>query len=417
MSARAEEASAERAGRWLERSLDLLGLPHDAVRLRFNEGEAIAGRAEPGLITLGGGLRHAGWRRQDDIGPLILAHEAAHLAQFRLTGLSAPKCELEAEADAAAQALVAGRAFRCRLAAAPQVLHWNRAGHYYTVYYVALAAGANEVEAQRMALCCQTPDLVSEFDAPTQTAVRNVIDDQTGATISSILLLTNQFTSDPGVIPEDYETCNDVIEGLHALTGASIQDERRRRVQNLGRADWNSLDFGIGLHALGDAWAHCKNGRMYGHDFGHAFDGHEPDSVHDHVDSYIDYARTLYDIVNSKTALPPRLPRDFALNALRIIFAQLPDDAEEARQIPALRALIDPLCQQKALVHYTPPNTCIAWATFRGQAGGRSFDADAFGRIMQLARSWRVTRRDERTAVQKRADAAQRRAMESAMPY
>ena len=48
---------------------------------------------------------------------------------------------------------------------AAQPLCWEEAGHYYTVYYVALACGVPNDDAMRIAFWTQFPDEVSELDA------------------------------------------------------------------------------------------------------------------------------------------------------------------------------------------------------------------------------------------------------------
>lgn len=385
------------AGRLGERLLRAylahLGCPDERVQLQLLPSAAPPeAYAELGQVHLGGACLSEGFWRTGGLGRRMLAHEAAHIAQFALKGpASSSLAALETEADRAAGAIVGGLPFRCRHRSDPRRLHWNRAGHYYTVYYVSLVAGAPEQAAFHMAARAQTPDLVSELDAPTQTARRMVLHDEWGAYAAGQALKRGYLSSDPGVAPSDYEICTDVIEGLHCLTGAPIKAERDRRIAALQAAPYDTLEFGIGLHALGDAWAHCTGGVMYSPRTGHLSDGHSPDSIHKHVQAYMEYVDTLWSIVRGKIAGAPRTEPKVAYDGLKALAERWADDAEEANQIAALRGLIWELSAQKALVNYAPPNTCESWAAFVPKTGGL-FKPEDLDKILALGRKWRVSR-------------------------
>lgn len=98
----------------------------------------------------------------------VLAHEVAHAMQQRHRRRRTPDPVplIEAEAQAAAASLLAGRRHPIRCAADPrEPAHWGEAGHYYTVYFVALAGGAPKMDAYRIAFWAQAPDEVNDFDA------------------------------------------------------------------------------------------------------------------------------------------------------------------------------------------------------------------------------------------------------------
>ncbi len=103
---------------------------------------------------------------------LVLAHEAAHLVQS-CRGGAVPDmggddamAEVEAEASLAALSAGIGRPLSIKCSIPTQYrLNWGAAGHYYTVYYITLACGADPDEAARMAFYAQLPDLVDELSA------------------------------------------------------------------------------------------------------------------------------------------------------------------------------------------------------------------------------------------------------------
>ena len=101
---------------------------------------------------------------------MVMAHELAHIAQrhnaARGRGRLGSLAELEEEADRAALAAAAGRRFDCVLAdIGSGARPWAEAGHYYTCYFVLLAAGVDQDTAAKQACLAQMPDQVNEFDA------------------------------------------------------------------------------------------------------------------------------------------------------------------------------------------------------------------------------------------------------------
>ena len=375
--------------------LEALGLPPGAARLRLH---SPAGRAaawcEPGVIHLRPpGSGQARWRSSGGARQII-AHEAVHVAQFAASLSPGSPLLLECEAELLGPRLAAGHACRVSLGAAPGRLNWNRVGHYYTLYAVGLVAGGLERDAQRMAFYGQVPDLVSEFDAVTQAEIRLNILDMWGAAYARHSLAAAK----PGVKPTDPEICLDVIEGLHCLTGGPVSAERSRRTGFLTQSSWGSLSFGIALHAFGDAWAHCKGGSMYGHDYGHAFDRHDPDNIHLHKPEYLDYVKTLHGIFKQKIAKSKhhssvRRPDINELISKLGEIADQPDNEYENNQISKIRALIRSMSTQQALVAYQPDYDCKPWSEFIADGDGWDLKPSDFQKIMDLGKAWRLTPR------------------------
>jgi hypothetical protein len=204
----------------------------------------------------------------------IVAHELAHVAQKRL-----PACgrhsgaDYEAEADAAGAAICAGQSFDVRRADPTDLPRfWGPAGHYYTCYFVMLAAGVRPVEARVRAFFCQMPDQVAEFDAAVAA-----VDAFTGASFNSARPMHPYQGKFGGMHNKELKLQDDAIveSGLHSLTGHSSAGEQTYREQRLREmfASDDHLGVGLALHAFGDSFAHVqfKNpSLMYKCGIGHA---------------------------------------------------------------------------------------------------------------------------------------------------
>ncbi len=245
--------------------------------------------------------------------PAVLAHEVAHLLQARVPGRPATTAALEAEADrAAAWVLAGGRARLRHRAAAGQPLCWEEAGHYYTVYFVALACGLTEEEAGRLAFWTQFSDEVSELDAvkagfaiARNLGARALIYSPGGAAIheygarainnlsyqaqSAYVGINNGFVDMLGGYASGYRMAPpqleqtalqkvlkvnlDVQKGLHCLTGRDWNVETALREKLCLEADRSDGDFqlGVAMHCLGDSFAHRDHdsGKMYPPFIGH----------------------------------------------------------------------------------------------------------------------------------------------------
>ena len=124
-----------------------------------------------------------------------------------------------------------GKRFRPRLAdrgGGPRA--YSEAGHYYTVYYLLLAAGAQTSDAAEMAFYCQMPDQVIEFDALNAgyDYLARVADNTPG----------DYLKMDDRIVPgASFERDIDIEKGLHCLTGGQFRagDELSRRQPDQAR--------------------------------------------------------------------------------------------------------------------------------------------------------------------------------------
>ena len=231
----------------------------------------------------------------------VLAHELAHVVQKRRsTGTNAKpfldpryRARLEAEAHLAAIVAPAGGRAECRLSDAPWIPSaWGPAGHYWTCYFVMLAAGVNENEAQERAFFCQMPDQVREFDAsragidwvefdlayprglplaapglgqffpstePTSVPLRQATPLTSHGLDTRFDKRTDLIEQVPEALAEAMANRRmdlDISEGLHSLTGGAASAELTYREQQLGLFAEDPLVFGLALHAYGDSYTH-----------------------------------------------------------------------------------------------------------------------------------------------------------------
>jgi hypothetical protein len=206
---------------------------------------------------------------------------------------------LEGEAHAAAAAVLAGRRFNCTIPDSPRrVRCWSYAGHYYTPYFIMLAAGVDDPTAQLMAFYAQMPDEVTELDAF-----------RAGVELASLKWydISAKYDS-PFSAPIDTkparQLAHDIQRGLHCLTGRDASLEVEIRTKLLKGQKWGSLEFGLAIHAYGDSFAHQDidhPGRMYAPGKGHGLDGHGPDSIEERSDLYVRYATGFYNVVVGMT--------------------------------------------------------------------------------------------------------------------
>jgi hypothetical protein len=320
----------------------------------------------------------------------VLAHEVAHVAQQRLRGPARPRLA-EAEAHHAAARLLRGWGARVAQPLDPrEPACWEEVGHYYTTYYVLLAAGVRDDLARRIAFYTQLPDEVSDLDAyragvamPGQ-AVSGIgewlYDNSVGRLEDAYIEINNGFAR---MLPfggaytmgarrrgrsfDQMSQGFDVQQGLHALTGATAEVETTRRIGILNGLDpvRDTLIFGLALHAFGDSYAHraadgvtmYPPGAGHGPDSGLARAGRRahlpemhvhPDAVGPyHADLYIRYARAmlglfLLRVPPGQRPGTPLTADGLEANLRRVIAssnAAADTPAEHARQIALLREM------------------------------------------------------------------------------
>ena len=299
----------------------------------------------------------------------VLAHELAHVVQKRRPGSSLSayaaspeyECLLELEANRAAQRAVAGRPARCVLPDQPtRLAAWGPAGHYYTAYFVLLAASGNNEQAQRRAFFCQMPDQVFDFDAVsaacdyyqqdspgkvwiphfgTFVPISESVETETQTVYEYDGLAMSRTT----VIVETAasrlrrkQIDRQISTGLHCLTGRKGTEEIAIREKLLYKYKDDDLRYGLALHCFGDSYAHqTKEGRMYTPIQGHALDGHAPDDVARHGTQYIHYVAQLHRVASKTMAIrSPRLDLVGTLDALEPVWKmQFDADDDVIQQI------------------------------------------------------------------------------------
>lgn len=172
---------------------------------------------------------------------------------------------------------------------------WDEAGHFYTVYMVAIAAGRPVNEAYHLAYFAQYPDELRRYDA-VWTA---------GADVGSDVLLSATGPVGRGAVAAQkmlYDSWGKRInERLHSLHGG---DPIARQCCLRGMLQDPSLKLwerGMLMHAFGDSFAHTyeDNGKRvaYGYPLGHAWDslfGTDPDVIANNSQMYQNYVNQLY---------------------------------------------------------------------------------------------------------------------------
>jgi hypothetical protein len=251
----------------------------------------------------------------------ILCHEFAHVIQKRLgqrlLGRGEARrinaADLEHEAETTALAFQAGAA-RPQLSPDPLPVPraWGPAGHFYTVYWVSRIAGAEDSTAERLAFYAQMPDQVSNLDAKLAgIAWAKSAFWPSGPIRERMVGGENRFDS------ATYQ----IQAGLHCLNHREGKAESKRReaiLRKLPADNFLEFSFGLGLHALGDSFAHRNDdGMTFIAPFGHAgagksFDerivklGTEIDNLSKHSDRYNEYCLRMYhtvgDCFGNKTA-------------------------------------------------------------------------------------------------------------------
>jgi len=182
--------------------------------------------------------------------------------------------------------------------AKPILLHdssgnYGEVGHFYTVYFLSLAAGFDPRTAFQNAVFSQLPDEVRALDA---------VD------------MALSYLANPSYLLQ--AEVNLVHRALHALTGTSPTEERSATREALRDSEPGSIQFGFLLHRFGDTYAHSVMGnesRLYDTFFGHLQHWHAPDQIHTRPELYRTYVEDLFTTL-SQAALEnghePRLTPD-----------------------------------------------------------------------------------------------------------
>jgi len=326
-------------------------------------------------------------------GRFLLAHELAHVVQSRLGATArlipsrARRRTAEAEADAAAMNVICGQRYACSVALpVGQLAAWGPAGHYYTVYYVLLAAGVPNETAQRLAFFAQMPDEVDELDAV--SAGRSYVNWR--KTKNDVFPGTDAAKG----VQKEIDRCLNVQRGLHCLTGADSWTETVTRRNIIEQCGDDRFVFGLALHALGDSYAHRQldNERvMYVAPAGHGAEWRpfgkgrhfDPDMIRKRPALYREYATLLYHIACGKW---PGATRRVDEQELLAGLEKISKEPTDARQISTIRNLSKEKLSQ-AMDSYAPESgleELRLWKDFR-LAHPSSANLD---RAFVLAQTW-----------------------------
>lgn len=199
----------------------------------------------------------------------------------------------------------------------------EESGHYYTVYFVALAVGFSGKAAKGFAFCAQMPDEVASLDAKELeirqgglTARQTMVDTLRKLNIPETLLAkagVNTNLSTQVATENDWRML--VEQVLHSLTGGDVRKQReitRSAMENVSPKD--GIKFGFLLHRLGDTFAHSHiddetmlyrtDKQMLSQDRGHALHGSAPDHPWQRQHIFMAYVRELYDVLTKALKHP-----------------------------------------------------------------------------------------------------------------
>lgn len=192
-------------------------------------------------------------------------------------------------AGAVAFAAVANSQWRKQAPDTLKGILWGRDGHGITILAVAHINGYPAERAKDLAFAAELPDLCTQYSATT-VAWRSLT---------------------------DWSWRQGIMASVHSLHGADTNGVRRRQaaLQERGKTqvadDTATVDAGLTLHALGDAFAHVRsNGHAFGSLVGHLWAGHTPDHIHRHRGRYVAYLVALDSVLmTSRESEPGRARR------------------------------------------------------------------------------------------------------------
>ena len=332
------------------RAEQFFGIDLDDVRLRSGTAPdpawTVAACLGPDQIWLAGPTEY------DDPGSTaILLHELCHVAQHRVgvhATRSASRAALERQAGQAVDLFHAGAGMpRLLPAKGDSPLHWGPAGHYYTVYATALAAGVAPSQAFRYAFFAQIADQVIELDA-TFRGIHFLLSPSSVPAALGIQVARDTDATTTTAAPWMKDLW--VQEGLHTLTGRPSGHETNLRRGILEASLDDALRGGLALHAYGDSYAHrdLENpGLMYTPGAGHGVEGpwhdkwHWPDYVNRRPDLYRSYVTNMYEAFQKSVGGTGNVPLSAMGQLCDIITGSCPN---EAAQIQRLRLFADVIC-------------------------------------------------------------------------
>jgi hypothetical protein len=283
----------------------------------------------------------------------VMVHEFAHVVQKRfgrhlLHHNSLPPNEvtrLEHEAEEAAFAFLARK--KCPFLSADgaaTLRTWGPAGHFYTVYWVSRMSGVSDSTAERLAFYAQMPDQVIDLDAAQQ-----------GFAWARSALYPGGSIRDRKVGGETRfdNSIYHIQAGLHCLNHREYKAESARReaiLRKLPNDLFRDFSFGLGLHALGDSYAHRNdNGRTFMAPFGHAGAGSslderllklgtEIDNISKHADRYVEYCSHMFSVVGDCYSAWSPEDRHRTLPELGMKISKICEKTNEPQQIQVIKS-------------------------------------------------------------------------------
>jgi len=222
---------------------------------------------------------------------------------------------------------------------------YGEAGHYYTVFVIALAAGFDAKTARTMANLAQAPDEIAELDAVVAGGKATLDDDHVRFNLQN-----NQDVSVLDLVQAHRSMghAERIEAGLHSLTGRNTEDERAWRGRTLAAAKPGSLEHGLALHAFGDSFTHSytpelgltddpgPNGWQTQFDppVGHGGFGTRPDQIAERPNIYRRYVTSLFDILNKQA---PAGAKKLDPKELDSLISAVASKTTEDEQIAVLR--------------------------------------------------------------------------------
>jgi len=358
-----------------------------------------------------------------------LTHELAHIVQKAL-GQTRPRNRADRQIEADGLEKEADRAALAFLTAQPRpnlspdesraIRAWGPAGHFYTVYWVARFVGLSDNRAETLAFYAQMPDQVCDLDATCAGLAWSA-----SAPIPAAGKIRDQVVGGEDRF-DSY--INSIQAGLHCLNGRDSgklrpagtkigidfndpypQGEPKRRLANLRKLANNhylDLSFGLGLHALGDSYAHrTADGHMYMGPKGHflpggsiprnvkEFMGFEVDAIEEHSELYsnycIDLFRAISDRYDPSSSTEERFRRLPELgDKINLVTTQGDEDAQIAKMerfYPDRAGGFAPECDAES-ISLMPPKF-IFWEDFCKRHPGRA-SAALLQKVQDLAEEW-----------------------------
>lgn len=246
---------------------------------------------------------------------------------------------------------------------------YAEAGHYYTVFAVALASGYNPQKAQEIAYFAQQPDEVKMMDA-IEAQKSNVIE-KIGIAGNKIVDAFSfkafppkqNFDIFPNEGPFMEKPMENIQIAFHSLTGRNALEETsfREMISKSYSPFTNTQEFGWSLHALGDSFSHRQlnsdktlgiipgdSNLMYVTGFGHLKHGTAPDNIANRKELFRKYVETLGDVMQYHSG------KSANVKDLRKLIDKVSNAANEENRINILKQFIQNQNVPSDMLEYQP---------------------------------------------------------------